>query len=716
MTDEIRLRNGVRLELVSRDREFLGIGEVSYQGVALRSGRRPMFVDVRTPDAVVMREFALKSQRESGAGVVLSFSMKRKREGLMEWEVHEPRPMIDTSDWTEPPRPADASLKLEIQPVSRTLGGAKCVGFSYQYRYQSNDDQVYKLLDRGTWELGGRAVGNEFWMRTSAVPPVHEFESVDEHYTTERYMEASENPWLFQFLPLQTELQGFTFTTSREGALITWPTRVAHVRSLFQKPRGKDEIVHFHEHCDDLASELTTAPVEVLFCPGKRDRIANANLYEAARDMISQTLHDEIGMRRERVTTSGVIEQWGEADVNRYAEVGLPKLLEAGMRSVRIANMCENNMNVWGLKNMCCTVDYKIAESVGHDAMKKLCRMAREGGARINMWANTAISTITDRFARRQKMDTGRIKFLPTKDSVMEMVDRAEDPYVLTPSRLVDADHYAPGFCVLNLRDPDVRAYWLKRWGEIHDDIGVDEYFLDSSFNLSSDKFHYRRNTAWKQAKGGKVREPAPDADNAPPAMVLTQYRAHLDLIVEMQKLGYYYDSEDNGVFGTCVHGHDIEPRLDCLYIWPETKMAFEPLRIEVAGGDADDVFFRGLAYRMAWIVAWDINADRLTWSAKSKSWRNERDTPTPWQLAVYNAFAEVTDLMVNREILPGEEGVVYRGEKQQTLWAFRDMTLALDGEADIRDVLNNAVMRTDTLQARARHIYVIEKKEGGAA
>ena len=58
-----------------------------------------------------------------------------------------------------------------------------------------------------------------------------------------------------------------------------------------------------------------------------------ANDYEAVRELVHETLHAQIGMRRERVTTFGHIEEWTPADLERYRRLGLPKLLEAGHKN-----------------------------------------------------------------------------------------------------------------------------------------------------------------------------------------------------------------------------------------------------------------------------------------------------------------------------------------------------------------------------------------------
>ena len=50
--------------------------------------------------------------------------------------------------------------------------------------------------------------------------------------------------------------------------------------------------------------------MEVLWSPGERSRVDLANDYEAVRELVHETLHAQIGMRRERVTTFGQIEEW----------------------------------------------------------------------------------------------------------------------------------------------------------------------------------------------------------------------------------------------------------------------------------------------------------------------------------------------------------------------------------------------------------------------
>jgi hypothetical protein len=67
-------------------------------------------------------------------------------------------------------------------------------------------------------------------------------------------------------------------------------------------------------------------------------------------------------MRRERVTTFGQIEEWTPAKLERYRKMGLPKLLDAGAKTICLANHFANNMNTWGI-GLSASRDHKVQPS-----------------------------------------------------------------------------------------------------------------------------------------------------------------------------------------------------------------------------------------------------------------------------------------------------------------------------------------------------------------
>jgi hypothetical protein len=704
--DGLTLSNGVHIELLNDD-YFHGLGKVSIDDTVLRSGRRPMFVEIRNPDGITLGNYKIADVSENDASVEITFSMESAKGGIMDWMVHTVRNRYNTNDWTEAPVVADDTmLKLIIRPVTRKIDGLDYTGFSYQYHYSSASIPVYRILDRGTWEIGGKAVGNEFWMRNCFTPSIVPITSVDQFHSTEWYLPSCTNPSIFQFLPLQTELQGFSFVSAEEGTLITWATKVAHIRSLFEKQRGKNEIVHLHEHCGDLLNTFVTSPMEVLFTPGKQDKVGRANIHESIKELVHETLHSQINMRRERINTYGQIEEWGNADMEYYRKSGLPKLIESGVKTIGMASHFENNMNVWGVSNMCCTVDYKVAETVGKDKLTAFCKDAHAAGINVEMWANTSISTLTVRFNQKNGK-LGRVNFLPHEGSIMDALSGVPGAFVRNPSNAIEADHYTPEFAVLNLREEAVRKYWIKRWKEAHDEVGLDGIFLDSSFNLSSDKFHFVQKADAETAGGtadqthllGHYR-PAVES----PKEVLTQYHAHLDLMKEMQDIGYVYDNEDLGVFGIHRHGPDITARLSSLPIWSDCICGMNAAGLRAIGADPREIFFRSMAYRMMMSVHWNISEDKLCFNYSGGD--NDADRPNEWHFQQIRIYNELNPYMLKRTILPGEKAVQYTGKGKKVLWVFEDYTCNADSK--IKDMTTGKEYPAGTVELKKMHVYLI--------
>jgi hypothetical protein len=669
-------------EFLSKGDNFLGIGQIMIGDVLLRSNKLPMFAQITTPEGQELVNLKISNKIYSNELILIEFTGDLKEADTMEWMLHTVRNRRNMTDWTKAPEPAgETTLKLIIKPVERMVGNKKAIGFSYQYQFKSDQYSIYKITDRSSWEIGGSSIGNKLWMRNGVVDSIVQFSNLNDFYSTEWYLPGIANPNIFQFHPLQTQLQGFTYTASREGTLITWATEVSHIRSLFEKWRDYDQIVHFHEHCNDLSNELKTSPVEVLWIAGELSSIEHFNRYNDMRELVHEELHKQIGMKRERITTYGIIEEHTEPDFEEYTSTILPKMLDTGVKTVFIPSQCQNDMNVWGVSNMCCNVDFKIADAVGEDKLKKFCDQVKSAGAKVEMWGNTAISTLIERFMHQEGKPKG-IQFLPYKNSIMEVIDHAESPFVRNASNAIEADHYTPRFCALNLRDETIRAYWMKQWKHFYDYIGIEGIFLDSSFNMSSDKFHHAQFDGSKSWEGatldqkdllGKFRP-----QHEPPKLIHSQYHAHLSLMVEMQKTGYQYCAEDMGVFGINRTGPDMLSRINSLPIWSDSYCRFNETVLKDAGYEPMDIFFKALAYRMMWYLFWSFRKNRL-----------DLGTENPLAYTLLKVYNQVTDFMYNREILTNENGVVYRSGKSVVLWAFEDFDFSVENIKSITNVMD---------------------------
>jgi hypothetical protein len=697
----------VSVALAHDGTRFEGLGEIRHGATILRSGRVPMGVRVRTPDGVEPTDFRLLDVLRGADETVLSLGASARPRAIMEWMVHECRPRVVTAPCEARPRPVDdLTLEVALRPAARRFGPYAADGFVYQYRYRCPTHPVYMLTDVATWEPGGAAVGNTVVQRGGASQAVVPIRNTDQLFTTEWYLPGIVNPNIFQFKPFQTQMQGFTLTVAPQGALVTWATQVAHIRTLLQKARGRNEIEHWHEHCADLGPALATSPMEVLWIPGVFAGAELANLYFHIAETLYPLLHAQAGLRRERISTYGVIEEWTPPDMRRYIEKGAPKLLAAGVKTVFLCNLFENNMTAFGVTNMCCTVEHRVAECVGESNLRAFCDTCHAAGARVQFWGNTAISSLAYGLASRQG-PANRVRFLPAENSAMTVLSRAQAPFVRNAFGAIEADHYTPLFCQLNLRDPAVRAYWLDRWHAAREKVGLDGIFLDSSFNMTSDKFHW---SYWPGSGGGGATvdqthllgfqrpacEPAPE--------VLSQYGAHLSLMSEMQSDGYEYCGEDTGVFGLHRSGPSAMDRMNSLFLWFDSYCEFNPVGIAAAGADPDEVFFAGLAYRVMWSVYWDPVKDELSWRCNCRE--DPRDAPTEAQLALLRIYNAVESDLRDRRTLADESGVLYAHGTRRVLWAVRATTVALGTTMCVTDLITGRTEETACIRAEPRHVY----------
>lgn len=606
------------IEVVQQDGHFAGIGQVTIGGVPMRNAKRPHSIEIRDPNGVKLVNYKLVEQSEVGNAIVLRLEAECLDDGIMEWMLHEVRYRYRTADWASVPTVAsDTSIEWILEPAERSYRGVIYQGYSYRFRYHSKSIPIYKILDRGTWEPGGSIIDQEFWMRCGTVPGIKHLEATAELYSSEWYVPSIQQPNIFQFLPLQTNTQGFTMTASARGTLLTRPTTLAHVRSLFEKPRGWSEMAHWHEHCGDLAHSFETSPMEVLWSAKRGDRTYLLNQWQSVREETANMLHLQAGMKREYATTYGVLEEWEEPDFDEYTLKALPLFSEAGVETIMIPSENENNMNTWGVSNMCCQVDFKISETVGAERIKRFVSHAKDQGIKVQMWGNTAISTLSYIFDMRDGKPKG-IHFQPRENGIMAALHTARSPFVTTVNGAIDADHYTPVFATLNFRDPVVKEYWNTAWRELYDEIGISGIFIDSSFNMSSDKFTYRQNDGFDD-KGGATIDQAHLLDYSRPITqakqaIETQYFAYLEMLKDMQAMGYAVCGEDTGLFGANRSGPGVNNRMKALPLWQDSYCAYSHSEIVQAGGDPDNVYFRGLAFRCVWNLYFDTQRQVLSW------------------------------------------------------------------------------------------------------
>ena len=160
-------------------------------------------------------------------------------------------------------------LELELRPVQRTIGGRDYSGFSYRYRYRSGTIPIYKILDRGSWEIGGSALGNEFWMR-NCFAPSDRAHRVGKAVLLNRVVHPrlSESQ-CFPIFSASDRVSGiFLYGIRRTGILVTWARKWRTSGHCLKSRAGKKYSSIFTSIAEIWGTNFPRRPIEVLWSAG----------------------------------------------------------------------------------------------------------------------------------------------------------------------------------------------------------------------------------------------------------------------------------------------------------------------------------------------------------------------------------------------------------------------------------------------------------------
>jgi len=696
---------------------WTGIASITVDGTELLAPGQRWRPEIRTPEGVELCRFVPVGIERRGEATLLRLRAHARPTRMTEWQVHAPRARLNLSDIDAEPSPLPGTVvELELRPAERVLDGTRLRGFSYRWRFTSDTLAIYKMLERVPFAPGGTVNGTQLVQRTPFANPMPVLGGADSTWSTEWYLPDCENPTIFQFHPFQAEFNGFTFLTCASGTLITWATAISHIRSLFEKQRDLDAVLHWHEHCGDDTDAFVSAPMEVLWAPGALSANSRDDLHERMRELVYTTLHAEAGMVQQRVQSYGLITEWSNPDMDRYIQVALPRLASAGVQAMFIQSLLHHNQNQWGIGNMCATIDLAPSPLIGPAKFKEFFQTAKRLGMNVEMWMGAYMSTLV-RLAWETASEYGTFGIdIPsrTPGTLGHAIKTAKAPWVRNLGGHHDNDHY-PNINVLNLRDPTILAFITDGWINLHQEFGVGGIFNDSSNSMTNDKFHFVQNPQ------GSLTGATPDQaqflgksrgakENR--SLIQSLYPAAMKMWADMQRAGLTINTEDLGVFGTHRHpgGGGTSYRLRSMPLWSDCVGEFDVEVAQAAGMDPQLEYFRGYALRMAWITYWDIPTDTLilreTVDAKRTGSHGPHDDFTPFHAGVIKAFNAAEPFMHHRRML--DNGVLYRQGAVRILWATADGSHDLGAECRVTNLMTGEMRTVSRLNAKRLQAYSI--------
>ncbi|HEY3398522.1 MAG TPA: hypothetical protein VGM19_12780 [Armatimonadota bacterium] len=406
----IKLSNGVEIELLFEGCCFLGLGQVSCDGVPLRDGTWPLRPRISTPGGLTYDRMELLSAEADAEGFLLRIKLVgAPGVGHPQFDFY--RPMFVTE---LPAEPVEDLLEWRLTPLRQDIEGETWDGFAYSYRFRSESREIHRLLDWATWELGGQAAGNLLVSRTCFSPPEIILDAENRYTTSEEYGKSQDEVagTYMQMRPRFGAMQCFDYEWNPRGSLLLAWDRPDCINSLVQREAGSPWVQILDEYWFAMSADVELPARWVLFCPAQEGetlaegRTRWMHCWQWSRDHFG----GQVGLPARRAPLMYQVEQSPEiADpdsarvlLERVRDELLPRAADLGFNALffgpwwecaRAADQTQE-LNDHG-HSICAPYDYKFApEWGGDDLMRSVCDAGRRVGVRAMPWLAAHIAIL----------------------------------------------------------------------------------------------------------------------------------------------------------------------------------------------------------------------------------------------------------------------------------------------------------------------------------
>ncbi len=673
-----------------------GIRHVELDGAPLRATAECIFPQIATPDGLEVDHYQLLDARVEGDAVIIDTCPWWRTGHRMEWQEHGGHQRISTTSWSSGCWAGkDHHLTWIIRPSTEVLGTRRYRGFSYAFTWNAPGAAIYQLEDKATWEIGGRATGNTWIMRSAHACPVQTLEPGGT-YTTGWVMPGITNPHIFQHFPLYTSLSGFTFQYNDSLALVTTHQRPSHVRSLFHQDGQRDLLLHFNQFVFDLTDRVELPARRILAAPVDSDATDLKNHYLAVRDQLQTAIREHYGARHHRARPSGTVECWDPAKLDRFP-AALEWLHEQGLRQIFVMPLWRSNetdvkpalcptpadAQRWGVVgNMCCVLEPEISDSYGGwPALQAAFEPARRLGLDCYAWYSNCFSS-----------------FSPLSRHIPDL-------FAHDQSGQLSRNNYGHVLFAVNNRSSGHLELFKTAMRKLHQ-AGIRGVMRDSHFNMGTDTIDYR---VGGDAGHGSITPDQIDALHSPDGLLKPViYSMHDAETQQMrfcqQELGWLYVVESSGVLGLprCGLSLEVVHNHEWLYDDMSTQhLSHDGLRR--VGTDAVDAYFRGMANRLFYTVAVDPNTFPEPKALGASAWYDPA-TIKP----LNDAFLAVEPDLDHRRVLPDNQGVAWTAQDgTEVIFAYTDFRHPVAGDVVVEDVIAQSPVTTDgAVNCRRHRVY----------
>lgn len=650
----LRFDNGISVDILKSGKDFGGLGKVKAGRRVLRSDEMPIMPELSTVDGYRAARLQVDRMNKTKDGLTIELTPYMVRAERTDWSGGDDEPVLNVGPWAEgEQRDRGGSLRMEIKPVQRTLGGREYAGFSYGYKFRSRKYHAWRLHDRGTWELGGYATHNTFWMHGQSDEPCKAIQNKGDSYSSGVWWPDSGE--FYQFLPLFTALQGFTFQFDPHGLLVTAFEEPFHCRSLFQKSPNENCLVHWHQLCDDMSGSLDFPALQVLYvADDKSTDLDRVNHYCAIREELQRSFCQDWGLEREKTVPVGIL-RGGARARSHSTRVALDGLVKAGCERVYVWRLFEG-LGPTGVSSadtaaaLARVVDF--AADVHHRGMELAVPLAES----CTPWLVEALAEIGEGAPRR------------------------------TDVKLTDAFHEARSVDFYHHMDA------LRRH------IGVGALYCDGPFCGAGQEFERNYPDPAALGQDGDPRY----SENC--GNVRSLQLPFIQMVGKLQRLGYTCPIIGTGAMSGLARHVSYDALKDCEHLFRDAVVVLPYDEVGTRKGALPHAYFRGCAHRVSYAVPCDL---REAMRGGMATWWD------PDMAAMNHAWQAVREHMEDSVVLAKDRGVLWTGPDPdvRVLWPFRKFNWTVGEEADVFDVMSHqpVQMEKGVLGVEPWKVYLVQ-------
>ncbi|MEI6520174.1 MAG: glycoside hydrolase family 66 protein [bacterium] len=653
------------IEIKTDGDRFTGLGKISIGDTVVRSGRLPLRPFTQSFAGWGLDYLRFIGVEESFDNTRICLEAIFSPSPIKMMRDHSFDPIHEIGDWDQV-EIRKGRIDIVITLAADKYGDYNFDGFAYHYEYNSQDVPIFFIYDQASWEIDGDIEGATVYNQSACSSPVVTFEK-NTAWSTEGILfflveQGNQNPIMTHNLPRWADHQWFDFQFKGDKTLLGVYPRVDLIRSLICRDAGKAELKCFDKHIFDEALSYSTVPKSILLNTNKKTVVDHKNLWTAVYDTTADMARAEYGIKEQPPVPFVGQHHWTNYTIETYYKDIVPACAAVGIRQIFAENFkrsdsAEPQKLLSG--NMCTSHEYEIApEHGGVEKFKEYIDRCHKYNIKNFMWTNTYVSL----------------------NAKMNLLQRDERGWYMAmeDTRTKYAGAYTMVSSNLDLKNPDVRRYWIDAHKKIIEETGLDGFYIDSYYNLFFMPVNF------------KTMHPQ------------TSWRESMWVMKELQDAGVEWMIESFGPFGQPGHGHSDSYDIDNAFICYHVGLGNNAVTVPVPGMETDKntchdpaFIYYQLAHKVPCSLPLFIDGKRID-EVYGETHRR-----------VLREYHELLPLMHRRYLQEDGQSVLWHDSEGTTalVWNFTEREAAIPG--DVFDITSGQQLpKADAYQLKAMHTY----------